>query len=78
MTTRGNSSAHTTSLRTLWSETLFEMLYDAVKHNWSRNALLEIMSELRRKGYKPDRVLKKIERKFGADAAMKVRLMIRR
>lgn len=78
MTSRGESSAHTTSLRTLWSETLFEMLYDAVQHNWSQNALLEIMRELRNKGYKPDRVLKKVERKFGPDAAKKLQLMIRK
>ena len=58
----------TTGLRSLWSETLIEMLYEAVEHDWSANATREILYELQLKGYKLDKVFKKIENKFGQEA----------
>ncbi|MEX2523529.1 MAG: hypothetical protein WD750_01095 [Gammaproteobacteria bacterium] len=58
-------SVQTHTLRTLWSETLFEMLYEAVEHNWSVNATREILKELVHKGYKLNRVVEKVEKRFG-------------
>lgn len=62
----------TTDLTTLWSETLIEMLHDAVENDWSANALGEILFELHQKGYKVKRVVRKIEKKYGREAAAKL------
>jgi hypothetical protein len=68
MTKKSENSLQTTDLGTLWSETLLDMLNDALRNNWSNNAILEIMKELRNKGYKFDRVAKKLKKKFGEEA----------
>lgn len=60
------------TFRTLWSETLIEMLYDAIQHEWSNNALRMIIKELYKKGYNQDRLMKIIEKKFGKVACLKV------
>ena len=62
----------TTDLTTLWSETLIEMLHDAVQNDWSANALGEILFELHQKGYKVNRVVRKIEKRYGKEAAAKL------
>lgn len=62
----------TTERRTLWSETLVEMLYDAVEYDWSSNALREILIELYHKGYKLDKVAKMVNKKFGKEAVAKL------
>ena len=72
MTRTEKDTLLTTDLRTLWSETLIEMLYDAIQYDWSANALREILYELQKKGYKLSRVVKKIEKKFGKDAVSKL------
>ena len=72
MTRKDEDTLQTTNLRTLWSETLIEMLYDAVQYDWSANALREILVELQRKGYKMDRVVKKINKKFGVEASARL------
>jgi hypothetical protein len=78
----GNRSGETTgrtgdttgkaTLRTLWSETLVEMLYDAIQHEWSNNALSVIIKELYNKGYNRDRLMKMVEKKFGKQACLKI------
>jgi hypothetical protein len=71
----GNRSGDTTgkaTLRTLWSETLVEMLYDAIQHEWSNNALSVIIKELYNKGYNRDRLMKMVEKKFGKQACLKI------
>jgi len=63
---------HTTDLGTLWSETLFEMLNDAVQNDWSLNAVTEILKELHSKGYRIERVVRKIKKKYGDEAASRL------
>jgi hypothetical protein len=61
-----------TDLRTLWSETLIELLHDAVKGNWSDKAIKDIISELYNKGYKTEQLMVMLDRKIGPDAATKL------
>lgn len=61
-----------TDLRTLWSETLIELLLDAVKEGWSDHVIKDIVKELYNKGYKPERLMKLLEQKLGPDAATKL------
>ena len=62
----------TTQRRTLWSETLVEMLYDAVESDWSGNALREILVELHHKGYRLDKVAKMVDKKYGKEAVVRL------
>lgn len=61
-----------TDLRTLWSETLVELLVDAAKENWSDHIIQEIVKELYNKGYKAEKLMKLLENKLGPDASKKL------
>lgn len=67
MTITEEKSVQTHTLRTLWSETLFEMLCEAVEHNWSANAVREILKELVHKGYKPNQIAREVEKRSGKE-----------
>ena len=58
-----------TDLRTLWSETLVELLHDAVKEKWSDKAIKEIIKELYNKGYKTEQLMALLDKKIGPEAA---------
>ncbi len=76
MSDRTEKFLEKTDIRTLWSETLIDILCDAVEHNWSQNALREIFRELSAKGIKPSKTLKIIEKKFGAETASKIKKQV--
>ena len=61
-----------TDLRTLWSETLIELLHDAVKEDWSDKAIKDIISELYNKGYKTEQLMVMLDSKIGPEAATKL------
>ena len=58
-----------TDLRTLWSETLIDLLQDAVTENWSDKAIKEIIKELYNKGYKTEQLMVLLDKKIGPEAA---------
>ncbi|RKZ43719.1 MAG: hypothetical protein DRQ58_12225 [Gammaproteobacteria bacterium] len=61
-----------TDLRTLWSETLIELLHDAVKEDWSDKAIKDIIKELYNKGYKTEQLMMMLDEKIGPEAATKL------
>ena len=61
-----------TDLRTLWSETLVELLVDAANDNWSDQIIQEVVKELYNKGYKAEQLMKLLEKKLGPDAPKKM------
>jgi methionine salvage enolase-phosphatase E1 len=61
-----------TDLRTLWSETLIELLHDAVREDWTDKAIKNIISELYNKGYKTEQLMVMLDKKIGPDAATKL------
>ncbi len=61
-----------TDLRTLWSETLIELLHDAVREDWSDKAIQDIIKELYNKGYKTEQLMHMLDRKIGPEAANKL------
>jgi len=61
-----------TDLRTLWSETLIELLHDAVKEDWSEKAIKDIIKELYNKGYKTEQLMVMLDKKIGPEAATKL------
>ncbi len=58
-----------TNLRTLWSETLIDLLDDAVKGDWSDKAIKDIVKELYNKGYKTEQLIAMLDKKIGPEAA---------
>ncbi len=65
MITSEQAPAHTGTNRSLWSETLYDLLYDAIQHEWSNNATREILKDLLLQGHAMDRILLKVRRRFG-------------
>ena len=61
-----------TDLRTLWSDTLIELLCDAVKREWSDKAIKEIIKELYNKGYKTERLMTILDKNLGSEAATRL------
>lgn len=72
MVTKTEEILEKTDLKTLWSDTLYEMLYDALENDWSNNALEQILKQLKNKGLKPEKVLHKVEELYGKDMALKL------
>ena len=61
-----------TDLRTLWSDTLVELLCDAVKGEWSDRAIKEIIKELYNKGYNTERLMTILDKNHGPEAAKRL------
>lgn len=76
MTITEENSVQTT-LRTLWSETLFEMLCEAVENDLSANAVREILKELIHKGYKLNRIAREVEKRAGKEGKKRLLSKIR-
>lgn len=72
MTITEENSVHTHTLKTLWSETLFEMLYESIQHNWSSNAVREILKELLQKGYRMQHLKRKVQKRFGEEGVRRL------
>ena len=61
-----------TDLHTLWSETLIDLLHDAVKGDWSDKAIKDIVKELYNKGYKTEQLIAMLDKKIGPEAATRL------
>ncbi len=61
-----------TDLGTLWSETLIDLLHDAVKGDWSDKAIKDIVKELYNKGYKTEQLMTMLDKKIGPEAAARL------
>lgn len=70
----GEKILEKTDLRTLWSETLLELLQEAIENHWSNHAMQEIVRELHRKGYSSDRLMKLVKKKYGQETARQFRV----
>ena len=62
-----------TTAKTLWSETILEVLYQSLKLDKSDNAIREVLTEVREKGFKPDYIIEKVEQKVDKKASIRVR-----
>lgn len=66
----------TTTSRTLWSETLLEMLNYALRQHRADREVRQIVSELRSKGYRSGYLLAKVQRDLGDAKAGRLRLFL--
>lgn len=66
----------TTIKKTLWSETLLDILYDALERNRPDYVLLEILTDLRGKGFKKHYIIQKVEKNSGEQAAKRLKRLL--
>ncbi len=66
-----------TVVKTLWSETLVEVLLAALKKNATDAQIKEILKELAEKGFKSDYVINKVSKEMDDAAVKRVRTLVR-
>lgn len=63
-------------VQTMWSESLLEHLYLALKKNKEDSMILELIEELRAKEYDDDFLIKKVTMKVGATGAARIKALL--
>ena len=65
-----------TVAKTLWSDTLIDILLIALKKNSTDEQLKEIIRDLKAKGYKNDYLVDKAGREIDENASRRIRLLV--
>ncbi len=68
----------TTMPKTLWSETLLEMLAIALKKNRSDREILRLLGEIRAKGFRASYVVSKVSKDSGQESIPRLKSLIKR
>ncbi|OGT35980.1 MAG: hypothetical protein A2W28_08675 [Gammaproteobacteria bacterium RBG_16_51_14] len=63
----------TTKVKTMWSESLLESLYVALEKNKANKTIIEIIRDLRAKGYQNDYLIEKVQKQAGTTAATRLK-----
>ena len=66
----------TTTPKTLWTETLFEVLVDALKANKSDKHVIQALKDLKQKKVKGVIIVAHIDKKLGKKEAMRVKTLL--
>ena len=66
-----------TTAKTLWTETLLEILYETLRKNASDTDVKKVLAECRTKGFKRSYILQKVEKKVNAQAAQRVKAFLK-
>jgi len=69
-------AADTTIRKTLWSETLLEMLYDALEGNRPDYVVLELLTDLAAKGMKQGELIREVENHASSRSAARVKRLL--
>lgn len=72
---KGDDTTRTTA-KTLWSETILEILYESLKANKSDSQISDVLREVQSKGFKREYIVEKVEKKVGDRAAMRVKSLL--
>ncbi|MEE9117557.1 MAG: hypothetical protein V3U02_03040 [Calditrichia bacterium] len=67
------SKDDSTVQKTLWSETLIEILMVALKGNNPDDVIKDILKELREKGFKSHYISKKVEKELGIEGVRRIK-----
>lgn len=67
-----------TEVKTMWSESLLEGLYDALKKQKGDRVLVGIIRELKAKGYESRYLIDKVSKKIGPKAGDRMRELLSR
>ncbi len=65
-----------TTAKTLWTETILEVLYLALKYDKPDETVRKILKQM--KGSKPDYIIKKVDQKLGEAASLKLRTLMQK
>ena len=71
-----SDTTQTTVRKTLWSETLIEILIDSLEKNQSDKKIKKILNELKLKKFKAKYITKKIRKTIGEKQADRVKKLI--
>lgn len=63
-----------TELKTLWSETILEILYASLQKDKSDAQIIDVLKDIQKKGYKPDYIINKVEKKVDKQASIRVKI----
>ena len=63
--------------KTLWSQTQFELLYQALDRNKPEPMIKEIVLDLARRGFPAEYLLARVRKKMGMVASNRLKLIIR-
>ncbi|HEY5701566.1 MAG TPA: hypothetical protein VIT83_05705 [Gammaproteobacteria bacterium] len=66
-----------TKTKTLWSETQFEILYSAIQKNGPDREIIEIIKDLKQRGFPPKYLVDKVQDKVGMTSANRLKSIIR-
>jgi len=67
-----DNSSTTTTARTIWSETLLEILYESLQHNKPDKLIREVLRDLRKQGMKPDTIIREVAKNVDEQAIVRV------
>lgn len=73
-----NDNTSITTAKTLWTETILEILYQSLKDNKPDNAISDVLREVRQKGFKPEEIIQKVEKKLGKPASIRARGLLQK
>lgn len=65
-----------TTAKTLWTETILEVLYLALKYEKPDNNIRDVLKQVRIKGCKPAYIIRKVQQKLGDSPAERVRRLL--
>ncbi|MBI2993164.1 MAG: hypothetical protein HYY48_03195 [Gammaproteobacteria bacterium] len=65
-----------TTAKTLWTETILEILYESLRKNRSDEEIRGVLKEVRSKGFKRSYILEKVQKKVDAKAAQRVKALL--
>lgn len=66
-----------TTAKTLWTETVLELLYLALKYDKPDEDIRKLLLQARIKGCKPAYIVSKVKHKVGEAAAVRVKMLIK-
>lgn len=67
-----------TIAKTLWSETILEILYETLRKGKDDPVIIETLKEVRAKGFKSDYVIDRVEKKVSKEAAIRVKQLLKK
>jgi DUF1009 family protein len=73
--TKTQSTTRTTA-KTLWTETVLEILYETLRKGKDDAQLRNVLKEVQAKGFKREAIIEKVRRKVDAQAATRVRKLL--
>ena len=73
-----NDNTSLTTAKTLWTETILEILYQSLKDNKPDAAIRELLNEVKLKGFKPEEIIQKVEKKLGRPASIRARGLLQK